>query len=118
MATRSRTGELHGPKGLVARKVVWATTFRARHRGVIGRDRLGPDEAMVIVRCRQVHTRGVSYALDAIFCDGNFEVLHVETLEPKARSRKVPGARVCIELLGGRAAECGIERGASLRFER
>jgi uncharacterized membrane protein (UPF0127 family) len=117
MATKIRTGELHGPRGLVARNVLWATTFRARYRGVIGRARLVPDEAMVIVRCRQVHSYGVPYPLDAVFCDGSFEVLHVETLDPKARSRKVPGARYCIELLGGRASECGIERGTSLRFE-
>jgi uncharacterized protein len=116
MATEIRTGELHGPKGLVARKVIWATRFRERRRGVIGRDPLEPDEAMVIDRCRQVHTYGVPYALDAIFCDRSWSVLHIETVEPRSRSQRVAGARVCVELLGGRAAACGIETGETLRF--
>jgi hypothetical protein len=106
-----------GPNGLVADHVEWATSFRARRRGVIGRARLAPNEALVLWPCRQVHTKGVPYDLDAVFCDRRWRVLHVETLEPRGRSRRVRRARCCIEMAGGRADACGLRPGAQLRLE-
>jgi uncharacterized protein len=71
---------------------------------------------MVIRPCRQVHTMGVPYPLDVVFCDRRDRVLHVETLQPGRISRPVWRARYCVELLGGRAAACGIVRGSTLSF--
>ena len=105
---------LVGPNGVVADRVSWARTFRQRLRGVIGREPLGPDEALVILRCRRVHTNGVPYVLDAVFCDRRWRVLHVETLVPRSRSARVWRARNCVELRGGRAAACGLAPGAQL----
>ncbi len=114
--SEGRTESLYGPLGLVAGRVVWATTFRARRKGVLGREPLEADEAMVIRPCRQVHTYGVGYDLDAVFCDRGFQVIHVETLVSDAKSQRVRRAASCIELLGGRAVACGIEPGAVLEF--
>jgi len=111
-----RSGALLGPRGVVAERVIWATTFRARYRGVLGREPLEPDEAFVIARARQVHTHGVPYPLDTVFCDAKWSVLHVETLIPQSTSKRVRGARCCVELLGGRASACGIEPGVQLAF--
>jgi hypothetical protein len=72
---------------------------------------------LIIWPCRQVHTVGVPYLLDAVFCDRRFEVLHVETLEPRSRSRRVGRARCCVELLGGRAEACGVVPGVRLALE-
>jgi uncharacterized protein len=105
---------LRGPNGLVADRVHLATSILDRRRGVLGRDPLAPDEAMVLKPCHQVHTMGVPYPLDAIFCDRRDRVLHVETLQPSRVSRYVWRARYCVELLGGRAEACGIVRGSTL----
>jgi uncharacterized membrane protein (UPF0127 family) len=78
---------------------------------------LGPDEALVIRPCRRVHTFGVAYPLDVVFCDRDLRVLHVETLEPGRMSGRVRPARMCIELASGRAAACSLEPGVALRFE-
>ena len=110
-------GVLTCPNGPVASTVHWATTFRARRRGVLGRPPLRPDEALVIRPCRRVHTFGVAYPLDVVFCDRDLRVLHVETLEPGRMSERVRAARICIELAGGRAAACSLEPGVELRFE-
>lgn len=110
-------GVLVGPRGTVAEDVTWATSFRTRGRGVLGRPALRSDEAVVLVPCRRVHSVGVSYPLDVVFCDEAWVVLHVETLAPRRLSRKVPRARACIELAGGRASACGIVPGAQLSFE-
>jgi uncharacterized membrane protein (UPF0127 family) len=108
--------KLRGPSGVVAHRVHLATSLRDRRQGVLGRDPLAPDEAMVLRPCHQVHTMGVPYPLDAIFCDRRDRVLHVETLQPGRVSRYVWRARYCVELLGGRAEECGVVRGATLSF--
>ncbi len=110
-------GALVGPRGIVADEVTWATSFRTRRRGVLRRPKLGPREALVISPCRQVHTIGVGYPLDVVFCDRGMRVLHVETLEPRGVSRRVTRASCCIELLGGRAVQAGLVPGAQLSFE-
>lgn len=108
---------LFGPRGVVAVDVTLATTFRARRRGVLGRPPLAPNEAMFIEPCRQVHSFGVAYLLDVVFCDRELRVLHLETLEPERKSLRVRKARSCVELLGGRASECGIEPGVLIELK-
>jgi hypothetical protein len=115
-AIRVLPGALHAPSGVVAQRVTWCVTRPERVRGVLGRPPLGPDEAYVICHARQVHTVGVPYPMDAIFCDRRWRVLHVETLHPRSRSKRVDGALYCVELLGGRAAEAGIEPDQRLVF--
>lgn len=68
----------------------------------------------MITPCSQVHTFGVRYALDVVFRDNYDVVLHVETVPPGRMSKKVSGSSGCVELLGGRAAECGIVVGSRL----
>jgi uncharacterized membrane protein (UPF0127 family) len=100
----------------VADGVEWAMSFRARRRGVIGLEPLGPRDALVIWPCRRIHTKGVPYPLDVVFCDGRWLVLHVETVLPDRLSRHVWRARCCVELAAGRARACGIVPGARLGF--
>ena len=111
-----KDGSLLGPRGVIAERVTWCVTLKDRLRGVLGREPLHADEAYVIAGSRQVHTIGVPYALDAVFCDSLFRVLHVETLQPRGKSKRVRRSLYCIELLGGRAAECDITRGVRLSF--
>jgi uncharacterized protein len=111
-------GSLVGPRGVVAERVTWCLSLRDRVRGVLGRPPLDPDEAYVIADSKQVHTEGVPYALDAVFCDGRWRVLHVETLQPMSRSKRVPGSVYVVELLGGRAADRGIVHGDQLSFRK
>lgn len=109
-------GALVGPNGTVADHVTWATSFRARRRGVIGRDPLGPEDALVIWPCRRIHTKGVGYPLDVVFCDRRWQVLHVETVQPDRLSRRVWRAKCCVELAAGRARAGGVAPGVRLHF--
>ncbi len=105
-----------GPNGVIADRVTWCVTLRDRLRGVLGRPPLEADEAYVFAPGRQVHTEGVGYPLDAVFCDGDWRVLHVETLQPMSRSKRVLDAVYIVELLGGRATEYGVAPGVRLSF--
>lgn len=107
---------LRAPSGTVADSVDTAVTPLRRMRGLLGRRELGPDEALLIRPCAQVHGVGLRHAFDAVFCDGDLRVLHVATIRPRRVSRYVRGADCCIELRAGRAAECGIEMGTQLHL--
>jgi len=87
-----------------------------RARGLIGSQEPEPDEGLLLRWCNQVHTFGMKYPIDVIFCDRRGVVLRVSTLAPRRVSRFVPRARYCIELRAGRARECGIDVGTRLEF--
>ena len=80
----------------------FAQTHRERARGLIGRPPLTGTEALVFEKTPQVHTFGMTYPLDVIFCDRGLEVLHVSRgLAPRRISRWVLRARYTIEMKGG-----------------
>ena len=59
-------------------------------------------EALVLVGARQVHTFGMRYRIDVLFCDRDWKVIHVErNLAPARMSRWVHGAHNLIEAPAG-----------------
>ena len=71
-------------------------------RGLIGRPRLESGEALVIARARRIHTFGLSYPIDVVFCDRDGVVLHVtHDLKPRRVTRYVRRAHIAVELAGG-----------------
>jgi uncharacterized membrane protein (UPF0127 family) len=81
----------------------WARSLWHRLRGLIGRPRLLPGQALIIEPGPQVHTFGMRYALDVVFCTRSWKVVSVARLEPWRMSRFVRGARYAIELPAGSA---------------
>lgn len=71
-------------------------------------------EALVLEPCRQVHTFGMRFPIDAVFRDRAQRVVHVQTLVPRRISKLVRNARSCIELPDGLASECGLVEGVQL----
>jgi uncharacterized membrane protein (UPF0127 family) len=72
-------------------------------RGLLGR-RLAAGQALVIPGARQVHTFGMRYAIDVLFCDDRSVVHHaVIRMAPRRITRWVGRARYAIELPGGTA---------------
>jgi uncharacterized membrane protein (UPF0127 family) len=115
----SREGwRLIGPNGVVADTVEVAFSPWRRTVGLIGRQVIEPGTAMLISPCSQVHTIGMRFAIDAVFCDAELCVLAVDTMAPGRVGRPRRGAHACFELPAGAAAAAGIERGTTLRFER
>ncbi|MFN2488408.1 MAG: DUF192 domain-containing protein [Actinomycetota bacterium] len=87
---------------ILAERVSWARTPVERARGLLGRAPLEPGECLVIVRGTQVHTLGMAYPIDVLFCGRDWIVLHVlRGLRPWRASRWVRGARFIVELPSG-----------------
>jgi uncharacterized membrane protein (UPF0127 family) len=68
---------------VIASSVELATTSAERRRGLLGRDRMVPDSAIVITRCNAVHTFWMRFAIDIAFVDSSGTVKKVvEALVP------------------------------------
>lgn len=109
---------LLGPRGVVADDVRTALGPVRRAVGLIGRTQIEERTALLIAPCSQVHTIGMRFAIDAVFCDRDLNVVATRTLDPGKVARSVPGATCCFELAAGTAAREGIEPGVRLRLAR
>ncbi|CAN5478108.1 hypothetical protein BH18ACT16_BH18ACT16_13840 [soil metagenome] len=98
---------------VVAYRIKWARTPWQRMRGLLRGPGLADGEAFILCRAAQVHTIGLGYDIDVVFCDKRWVVKRV--LAPLRRNRLSPlvmGARYAIELRAGAAA--GVAPGSVL----
>lgn len=72
-----------------------ADTRRSRLRGLIGRESI--DGALLIEPARGVHTFGVRFPIDVVFCDADMVIIEVVTMEPNRMGRPRPRARTVVE---------------------
>ena len=87
----------------LAEEAQWARSFLARLRGLIGQPRLLPGQALIVEPAPQVHTLGMRFPIDVVFCTRSWRVLRVAHLEPWRVSGFVRGARYAVELPAGAA---------------
>ena len=94
--------------------------FRARLAGLIGRRSLPRGEALLIPRCRSVHTVGMRFAIDVAFLRGDTVLALRERVPPFRVVRAgVGGDEVsALELAAGEAREVGIHPGSRLPAAR
>lgn len=70
-----------------------------RRRGLLGRDDL--TGALLIERCRAVHTVGMSFEIDVAYLDAHGRVVDIVTMPPGRIGRPRFGARSVIEARAG-----------------
>ena len=80
-----------------------ADTFLQRARGLGGRRHLPPGEALLIPRCRSVHTVTMRFALDLIWLDSAGRVVRVDRAVGRLRFRCCLRARSVLECHAGEA---------------
>lgn len=98
-------------------RVVAARGFVGRAAGLLALPPLKPGEALLISPCGSVHSFGMRYAIDVVFCDREGRVLRVaRALQPRRLCVGGWRARWVLELLAGEAARLGIRSGARVRF--
>jgi uncharacterized membrane protein (UPF0127 family) len=84
---------------VVASEVIWARSALDRARGLMGKSVMPPGTAMVFEPARQIHTFGMRFPLDVVFCDATWKVLHVvRSMAPARMTRVVWRARYVLEL--------------------
>jgi len=76
-----------------------AATFWTRFRGLQFRSELPPDEGLLIVPCRSIHTHWMRFAIDVIMIDPEGSVLQVRRAVRPWRACSGPGqTRAVLEL--------------------
>jgi uncharacterized protein len=90
---------------LVCARCTIADTARARMKGLLGRSSLDPDEGILLTPGGSVHMFFMRFAIDAVFCDRDLNVIDVaRDLRPwRVAGRR--GAKTVIELAAGAAAD-------------
>ncbi|HEY9745029.1 MAG TPA: DUF192 domain-containing protein [Oculatellaceae cyanobacterium] len=83
--------------------------------GLMGRPGLEAGKGLWIVPCNQIHSCFMRFEFDALFLDGEGQVLHtIERMRPWGASKLVWKARVVLELPPGRIQETGTALGDQL----
>jgi uncharacterized membrane protein (UPF0127 family) len=101
---------------VVARHVELALTRNTRNKGLLGRDGLPADHALVLAPCTSVHTWFMRFAIDVIFVRRSGEVVKTRAAVPAWRLLGALGAYATIELPSGAIAQSGVERGHRLEL--
>ncbi|MFD8010905.1 DUF192 domain-containing protein [Streptomyces sp. NPDC058955] len=105
---RDGTGTLTVPGGAVV-PVEVAASYRARRRGLLGRD--GIAGAMLLTPANSVHTFGMGFPIDVAHLDRELRVLSVVTLRPGRLGALRLRARHVLEAEAGAMAEWGLRPG-------
>jgi uncharacterized membrane protein (UPF0127 family) len=98
-------------------KVSIAATAKERMRGLLGRDSLHCDEALLLHPCRSIHTFGMRFAIDVLFLDRHRRVATLHHDVPRRRVLFNLRATQTLELPSGTARRHGIAVGDQLAFE-
>ena len=103
---------------VLAERLEWAGTSRARRTGLLGRDSLAPGGGLYLVPCPWIHTFGMAFPIDVAFLarDGRVLAVH-ESLPPNRLSRLVFRAEGALELPAGTLAATGTRVGDVVRFD-
>jgi uncharacterized protein len=100
----------------LAERVTLANTFWTRLRGLIGRRRLAPTEALWLRPCNGVHTFWMLFAIDVIFLDRELRVVKlIENLRPFRATLPHGQTRSVLELPAHTIAQTALKIGDRLR---
>jgi uncharacterized protein len=91
-----------------------AASYRARARGLLGRD--GIDGAMLLTPAASVHTVRMRFAIDVAYLDRRLRVLAVRTMRPGRVGRVRMRSRHVLEAAAGTMAGWGLRPGVTVEI--
>lgn len=98
----------------IATSVEVADSRRTRRRGLLGRDSLPENGALMLIPCAAVHTAFMRFPIDLVFLDRNACVVHLVPALAPWRIALSWRARSVIELPAGRIAAASLQIGDCL----
>jgi uncharacterized membrane protein (UPF0127 family) len=107
---------IRGHELALASEIETAFESADRNRGLLGRDGLPPDAALIIAPCSAVHTFGMRFAIDLIFADREGQVTKIRPAVPARRVAAAWGAFAVVEMAAGAVARSGLKKGDRLYF--
>jgi len=102
----------------VAHDVEAALDSRSRRKGLLGRDGLQHDQALVLAPCNAIHTFGMRFAIDAVFVAKDGRVMKIVEHLAAWRIAGSLRALATVELPAGQARRAGLTEGDRLVVHR
>lgn len=103
---------------LIAHEVKVADNFFARLKGLLGLPSLPHGQALVLSPCNSVHTCFMKFAIDVLFLDSDYRVIHmVEAMKPWKFSPIIKNAAKVVEMPAGSLSRAGINTGDILELK-
>jgi len=99
---------------LLASTAELAGDSRSRRRGLLGRERFEPGEALVIAPTQGIHTFGMRFAIDVVFVNREGRVVAIAGAVPPRRCRFSWRAFAAVELPAGSCRAVGLVVGDEL----
>ncbi|WP_406455218.1 DUF192 domain-containing protein [Streptomyces sp. NBC_01622] len=106
---------VRGTAGAVAVPLEFATSYRARTKGLLGRD--GIDGAMLLSPASSVHTFRMRFPIDVAYLNRKLEVVAVHTMKPGRLGLPRIRSRHVLEAEAGVMAEWGVGVGVRVTLE-
>lgn len=91
-----------------------ADTIFKRFRGLLGKRRILPNEALLITPCNQIHTLHMRFAIDIIYLTKDYHILNIETAPPGRICGMVKDAYHVLEAQSGCALKNKVKPGDKL----
>ncbi|MEV3974979.1 DUF192 domain-containing protein [Streptomyces sp. NPDC050698] len=92
----------------------FATSYRARTKGLLGRDSL--DGAILLSPANSVHTFRMRMSIDVAYLDRHLRVVAVRTMRPGRLGMPRLRARHVVEAEAGAMGEWGVRKGARVEI--
>lgn len=108
MLVNERTG------AAIATVVEHAATRATRRRGLLGRDRLEPQRALILEPCAAIHTAFMRFAIDVVFVDRQGRAVKIVRDVPPWRMAIAAGAHSVVEMAAGSLAPDALRVGDRL----
>lgn len=101
----------------VLEKLEIADSFKARLKGLLGRDDLEREEGLIIKPCNSVHTIGMKIPIDVAFVDSENEIIHIiDSMFPGKLSPIIKKSKYVIEVNAGVFKAKGLEIGDKIEY--
>lgn len=88
---------------VIAEEAHLATSLGQRMKGLLGRDSLSFNEALILKPCSSIHTFFMRFAIDVLFLDRNMRIIKIlQNMPPCRLSPIVWASKMVIELPAGK----------------
>jgi uncharacterized membrane protein (UPF0127 family) len=105
---------IEGREAPLATTVETAFDSATRKKGLLGRDGLAENTALVIAPCSAVHTFAMRFPIDVIFAGRDGRIVKVRRAMPVSRVSGAIGAFAVIEMAAGTIERAGVRIGDRL----
>jgi uncharacterized protein len=106
---------LHGEQGAVSVPLEIASSYRARTKGLLGRDSV--DGALLLSPAGSIHTFGMRIPIDVAYLDRDLKIIAVRTMKPGRLGLPRPRSRHVLEAEAGVMAGWGVRVGGWVTVE-